>query len=351
MTFTFTDLSLDRGAAWARAARSLVRPRCRWRRQRRAAPQRRPLLPLFGGIALLAAIAVGGVPAVAADGRHDPVIHLVGSNLGLGAELRLVCPQDRGGELPSLRDRRSGRPLPIADPQLMAVAKRTCRAELAAAAESAPVAITNQRGVPIYVGYSGGGSIDWGQSPGCTPVATGLEIAANTTCDVAVTPTNSGSRFCAGLNTVPNCLTAQNLRVTLVEPTFDTSAQCRWTGQPGTCVSYDISLIPVGCTDALWQANQCATAGGASYNLPVMLNCEGQPFQRTFTCQGPVIAGHANPQSYPSRCGNPNAACDGNSPGCVNAYFYPMSTYHSRYQPVGVCSGGRTLHIVFPAGP
>ncbi len=110
-----------------------------------------------------------------------------------------------------------------------------------------------------------------------------------------------------------------------------------------------ISLIPTGCTDALWQQNKCANGGGASYNFPVQLTCPGSPPAPTFTCKGPTDTTYG-PQKYPKNCGNPMATCDGNLSSCVNAYFFPMFSYHAQYQPVGICSGGRTLTITFLSG-
>jgi hypothetical protein len=178
----------------------------------------------------------------------------------------------------------------------------------------------------------------------------GLKIAAGATCTATVDSTNSGSRFCASTLANPNCVRAQDEHLTLIEPTFDTQDQCQWTHNPGTCVSYDISVIPTGCTDELWRKDKCAGGGGASYNLPVALSCGGSPPAPSFTCQGPTDSTYG-PQKYPKKCGNPNATCDGNTQACVNAYFFPMFTQpENKYQPVGVCSGGRTLTVTFPAG-
>ena len=115
----------------------------------------------------------------------------------------------------------------------------------------------------------------------------------------------------------------------------------------GACVWYDISVIPSTCTDSAWAANQCAGTGGASYNLPVQTTCGGTA---TYTCQGPQNTTWG-PENYPSSCGNPNATCTGNSPGCVNAYFFPMfSGTPSKHQPNQGCYGGNVLGITFMSG-
>jgi hypothetical protein len=290
---------------------------------------------------------------LSAEEFRFPILHLTGSNQSLDEDLILACPQDGSAE-PHFQNKRTGQITRISDPRLRAVAKAECAQDLLGAAETAPVKLVNDRAAPIFVGYSGAGTVHWDANASCMPVTTGaggLKIAAGHSCTATVTSTNSGSRFCASPYAPPNCTQAQDNHQTLVEPTFDTSDQCSWTHEPGTCVSYDISLIPVGCTDDLWKANRCAHAGGASYNFPVEMSCSGQPPAPTFTCQGPA-GSTDDPQKYPKNCGNPGAACIGNSQACVNAYFFPMfKPPYSTHQPVGVCSGGRTLTIVFLAGP
>jgi hypothetical protein len=305
--------------------------------------------------AALTVVRVFAVMAVLPIGIHqvfaeDPIVHLTDSDQG--ADLALVCSQIGSAE-PQFQNRRTGQIMPITDPRLRAVARKACGLDLLGATETGAVNIVNDRAEPIFVGYSGGGTIHWQASAGCIPVtagAGGLRIAAGRSCAATVTATNSGSRFCASPDAPPNCLRAQDDHQTLIEPTFDTSDQCSWTHEAGTCVAYDISVIPVGCTDERWKADKCAKAGGASYNFPAELSCAGQPSDPTFTCRGPTN-GTSDPQKYPTRCGNPDAACVGNSPACVNAYFFPMfSGPPSARQPVGVCSGGRTLTIMFLAG-
>jgi hypothetical protein len=285
---------------------------------------------------------------------EDAIMHLTGSNQGFDADLTLLCPQDGSAE-PQFQNQRTGQIVPITDPRLRAIAEKACGQDVLGAVETGAVKIVNDRAEPIFVGYSGGGTIHWEANPSCTPVTTGaggLKIAAGHFCAATVTSTNSGSRFCGSPYSPPNCIRAQDDHQTLIEPTFDTSDQCSWTGASGPCVAYDISVIPVGCTDELWKANKCVHAGGASYNFPVELNCSGRPLAPTFTCQGPAAASASDPQKYPTKCGNPDATCVGNSQACVNAYFFPMfSGSHSAYQPVGVCSGGRTLTITFLSGP
>ena len=303
--------------------------------------------------ALIAALALGAHRATAQDMPTSSTIHLTGSNMSPDAHLVLLCREGRSGR-PVFENERTGAIFPIVNPRQRAIAIEVCGRDQFGAAEGGTVKLVNDRPGPIFVGYSGAGKIDWQATAGCIPVATGaggVEITRGSYCIATVTATNSGSRFCASLTAPPNCLEAQNNHVTLIEPTFDTSKQCRWTHQGGTCVSYDISIIPVGCTDEAWKADNCAKAGGASYNLPVELSCAGQSSDPVFTCQGRVPSSSADPQKYPSNCGNPDATCVGNSRSCVNAYFFPMfSGPPATHQPVGVCSGGRTLVMTFFAG-
>jgi hypothetical protein len=303
-------------------------------------------------LALTTVLPISAVQVLAEDRGDFPILHLTGSNQSLDADLTLSCPHD-GSIEPQFRNQRTGQVIPITDPRLRAVAQKACGQDLLGAAETGTVKLVNDRAGPIFVGYSGGGTVHWEANASCTPVTTGaggLKILGGHSCAATVSSTNSGSRFCASPNAPPNCTQAQNNHQTLIEPTFDTSDQCSWTHEPGTCVSYDISVIPVGCTDELWNRNKCAGAEGASYNFPVEMSCSGKPPAPTFTCQGPAD-GTYDPQKYPKKCGNPDAACIGNSQACVNAYFFPMfSGKHSAYQPVGVCSGGRTLTITFLAG-
>jgi hypothetical protein len=127
------------------------------------------------------------------------------------------------------------------------------------------------------------------------------------------------------------------------------AAQCAWLNKGGTCVWYDISLIPTSCTDAAWKRDQCGSGGGgASNNFPVQLTCSAQP---TSTCQGPTDS-TSGPQQYPKNCGNPNAPWVGNTSHCVNAYFYPMyDPSENTYAPNSVCPGGQTLTITILSGP
>ncbi len=316
-------------------------------------PPRRGRWCSLWAVALIALLSLGAHRAMAEDMQSSSIIHLTGSNMNADAHLVLLCGQDRSGR-PVFENERTGAIVPIVDPRQRAIAKKVCGGDRLGAAEAGTVKLVNDRAEPIFVGYSGGGAIDWQAAGGCIPVGTGaggVKIAGNSVCIATVTATNSGSRFCASLESPPNCTEAQNDHVTLIEPTFDTSQQCSWTHQAGTCVAYDISIIPVGCTDEAWKADNCAKAGGASYNLPVELNCSGQPSDPVFTCQGPVPDSSADPQKYPSNCGNPDATCVGNSRACVNAYFFPMfSGSAAAHQPVGVCSGGRTLTVTFFAG-
>ena len=135
----------------------------------------------------------------------------------------------------------------------------------------------------------------------------------------------------------------------MVETTFGAGSGGCTSPSMASCVWYDISVIPANCTDQLWVSTSwCSNTGGAAYNLPVTLSCAGQP---TFTCQGPPGSTWGN-SNYPSKCGNPNATCDGNSQSCVNAYFFPMfQGPPSKYQPVAQCPAGSALQVTFLAAP
>ncbi len=233
--------------------------------------------PSLWVLALIAMLSLGAHRAKAGDMQYSSIIHLTGSNLRPDAHLVLLC-HDGGAGRPVFENDRTGAIFPISDPRQRAIAEKACGQDQLGATEAGTVKIVNDRPEPIFVGYSGGGTIDWQATGGCIPVGTGaggVEIARNSFCIATVTATNSGSRFCASLGAPPNCTEAQNDHVTLIEPTFDTSQQCSWTHQAGTCVAYDISIIPVGCTDDAWKADNCAKAGGASYNLPAELSCSG----------------------------------------------------------------------------
>lgn len=295
--------------------------------------------------AAIAALLMGAQPGLAAPAGSDGIVHLVGTD----PDLTLVCP---GGALvdPELQNRRTGEIVPIANPRLRAVAAKACSSGLAAAPpETQPVRIFNDRAAPVYVAYSGGGAIDWHLDADCVSVPRGVEIKPGGSCSANVVPTNSGSRFCAALSAPPDCLAAQRQHVTLIEPTFDTSAKCK-SAKP--CAYYDISVIPANCTDADWDRDHCAGTGGAAYNLPVALSCPGPVREPLFVCRGPADSPFGS--HYPRICGNPAAKCIGNTQSCVMAYFHPMFSgpgSNSNHQPVGDCPDGRTLTVQFLAGP
>lgn len=154
------------------------------------------------------------------------------------------------------------------------------------------------------------------------------------------------SRFCAidrpsSAVTGLDCYVAQTYHLTMVETTFRPSGgSCANNGKD--CVYFDISLIPSNCTDTLWQQNRCTNTGGAAYNLPVGLICGGQE-RYTYMCRGPVgrISRLYPSAIYPTNCGRPypQSTCTGYSSECNNAYFYPMFTYGSAYQPTSACFG------------
>jgi hypothetical protein len=283
-----------------------------------------------------------GLPAAAAESQTAPVIHLGGVGDDPVATLDLLCPRSGSAE-PAFRDEATGETVPIRNAQLLALAARVCSQGALGASETGSVRIVNRRTTAIYVGFSG--SVNWGAD--CTPSGSGVKIAAGASCRATVASNNAPTRFCASAGLVPDCTQAQDNHQTLVETTFQTSAQCAWLGKSGTCVWYDISVIPTGCTDAAWKANECADGGGASYNFPVTLACTAEP---TYTCRGPTGTTWG-PQKYPEKCGNPDATCVGNSPQCVNAYFYPMyDPPENKYAPNSVCPGGATLTITFLPG-
>lgn len=262
--------------------------------------------------------------------------------------LKLVCPKD-GSRDYAFRDRETGKTQPIRDPQLKAIAERACRGtKRDDTSASGPVKIVNQQSVAIYVGFtaSGGspGAITWGS--GCSTSGSGAKIAAGATCNATVDSDGASTRFCADTDSVPsNCFEAQQNHQTMIETNFEPASNAGCFNQ-GNCVWYDISLIPSTCTDQLWDENQCAGTGGASYNLPVQVACGPST---VYTCQGPVN-GTWGPENYPSKCGNPDSTCQ-SSPNCQNAYFYPMfDPPENAYQPNTVCTGAQTLTITFLAG-
>lgn len=262
-------------------------------------------------------------------------------------ELKLVCPKD-GSDTYLFRDRRTKETTPVRDPQLKALAERACKGPMLDSTETGPVKIVNKQSVPIYVAFTatGGtpGAISWGS--GCSKSGSGAKIAAGGTCQASVTADGTSTRFCADTDAVPaNCFEAQQNHQTMIETNFEPSTNGGCFNQ-GNCVWFDISLIPSTCTDQLWDENQCAGTGGASYNLPVQVACGSST---VYTCQGPV-SGAWGPENYPSQCGNPDSTCQ-SSPNCQNAYFYPMfDPPENQYQPNTVCTAAQTLTITFLAG-
>jgi hypothetical protein len=246
------------------------------------------------------------------------------------------------------------------------------------AAPPGNVAIVNQTGANIWVGFSGS-TITWGSGCTTTGSATTAEIPAATTCQATVPSTNAASRFCASPTSgTLNCANAQQNHQTLIETNFQPS--CFSTSN--SCIWYDISLIPLNpvpsgsgyCTDCTWNGNKndptctpppknansyCAGTGNIAYNLPASLSCSGEP---KYKCQGPLSTkgpgGITYGEPYPSNCGNPNATCACGSPNCpafpacVAAYFYPMFyPPENAHQPSAVCPNGQTLTITFLSGP
>ncbi len=283
--------------------------------------------PLLAAMAFLIAIAclLANAPAVEAAQTN----------------LTLICPSDGIGD-PQLADP-TGKSVPISDPQVKAVAAETCRAG-AAGDQSTAVHIVNGRVVPIYVSFTVKitnkvhvrGPITWGA--GCVALPSGgVMIPAGITCAAKVRSTGQETRFCAVLNqpAPADCFDAQANHQTMVETNFEPASNGGCFGL-GNCVWYDISVIPSFCTDSLWTQNHCANTGGASYNLPVQLTCNGVP---TYTCQGPGSGAYGSAQ-YPSNCGVPTATCNGSpQKQCKNAYFYPDPPN----QPNAGCYGGKNV--------
>ncbi len=343
-------------AAFARIFSNTTSPP-RWKAVGRAAPPFRPCARRAAWGEWLAALALGCLfasgPASAENNPQSSIIHLGGSEHGLGADLILVCPQDGAGE-PLLQNTRSGRVFPISDASLRAVAAKSCGPGLEAAANDVRVKVTNGRAAAIYVAFTAGtighnapGKIAWN----CKVTNNQVEILPGHTC-LALVPSNVGtSRFCAFVTrqTPPmaNCFLAQRINQTMVETTFgDPSNDYCYPSSMGSCVWYDISVIPESCTDADWTANRCANTGGASYNLPVMLACNNEP---TYICRGPTSSTYGS-ALYPSKCGNPEASCVPGSipaPSCDNAYFHPTPVP----SPNAECLAGSTLQITFLSGP
>jgi hypothetical protein len=234
-----------------------------------------------------------------------------------------------------------------------------------ALADTVTVSIVNSQAVTIYVSFTQAntaqspGVITWNSSgSGCLSTGTSAnaaytQIKAGQTCTASVNTSSSSSRFCASTASAPaNCMNAQTQHLTMVETNFEAASNSGCFNSGAACVWYDISVIPSTCTDTLWQQNQCANTGGASYNLPVTLACAGNSAEPTYTCQGPVSSAYG-PENYPSKCGNPKATCATGTPNCsngVSAYFYPMfDPPENTYQPNAVCVKG-SLSINFLSG-
>jgi hypothetical protein len=264
----------------------------------------------------------------------------------------LVCPQGNTGEPVFHAPIGSGLTVTIVDPAMRAVASTLCKLTTPAAAANYPVTVTNQGTSTIYVAFT-----DYSTQQPATVTWTGCTVVNNqvvvppggaTTCSAQVPVTVGMTRFCAFTSQVPigqtpNCNLAQAHNQTMVETNFGTGANgvCFPTTL-ASCVWYDISVIPQNCTPQAWSTNGCMNTGGASYNLPVSLAASGQV---TFTCKGPPNSANSN---YPSNCGVPTMSppgCVGNSPTCVNAYFFPTPTP----QP-NVEAQGSTLVIKFLPG-
>ncbi len=312
--------------------------------------RRAPIANRIWPIALAIALLIGGHRLSAEDLRQPSVIHLSGAGQSLDGDLVLVCPQG-GSTEPQFQNQETGRISPILNPRLRAIAEKACQPGLLAA-EAGNVNIVNDTGKTIYVGFApqSGSSITWSADCGKPIRGLTVKIPDRGTCRAAATASvaSPGSRFCAATTVGASgldCSLAQQNNQTLIEPYFQ-PGPC--AGYDTGCIWYDISVIPHNCTDAAWSSNYCAGTGGAAYNLPVRLTCAGRLPEPTYTCKGPPFtSGDYAAAGYPRNCGNPLAACFGDKPRCVNAYFWPMLGIP---QPNAVCPDGQTLTITFLSG-
>ncbi len=314
---------------------------------------------------------IGNNRVLAADARQPDIINLTGSNQSLDADLVLICPQGGAGE-PRFQHQKTGKFVAISDPRLKAVAAKACQSSVGSAAPvSSNVNIVNNTGGIIYVGFSpqSGSAITWNSAgSGCGTTSNNLTVAVqnNATCQASVTDSvaSPGSRFCAvttlGSSGSVDCSLAQQQSppLTIVEPYFQLGCNFGAGANYPGCIFYDISVIPANCTDNLFNSsnNYCAGTGGASYNLPVMLSCSGEP---TFICKGPPSTGNMMYAGamYPANCGNPMANCIPGTNSCpnpdasaVNAYFSPTND-NPNNEPGAYCLPPNALTITFLSGP
>lgn len=227
--------------------------------------------------------------------------------------------------------------------------------------DAVTIEIVNRRPQPIYVAFSNRAGVPvqaaWTQS--CLRFNNETRIPPGGVCRASV-PTSVGpSRICASeyptaRGKSPNCFDAQRTNQTIIETNFVPALGCE-RGEKG-CVWYDVNVTPTACTDCEWQATNCRSEDGPSYNLPVRLSCPGAP---AFTCQGPIAAVGPHGAKYPANCGAPyaNPNCIGGlNAACLQAYFYPMSALGAcKYptslpQPIARCPMGETLTINFLDG-
>ncbi|WP_442756005.1 hypothetical protein ACNHKD_05035 [Methylocystis sp. JAN1] len=243
------------------------------------------------------------------------------------------------------------------------------------------VSFINRSARTLYLGFSPqpGRPAPFSWSPDCRHVSgqvvlpPGANLAEGQvvlppgqTCTVSVPVSAGASRFCATENPLPpgktpNCFAAQQDGLTIIETNFTGQTGCVRPNDVSlmrSCVWYDISVVPEGCTNAKWAADACRESGGASYNVPVQLFC---PNETTFSCRGPRADSGAR---YPLNCGIPpvfpygvSINVGGAYPANQQAYFFPMSTSGDfkypadRPQPIDRCPEGGKLFVIFPDGP
>jgi hypothetical protein len=309
------------------------------------AHSRRTILPIFLQCLALALAYLLPCPQAAVAAGPDPQ----------PTDWTLVCPQGSAGEPYFHVATGAGLTVQIVDPAMRAVASSLCKVTTPAAAATYPVTVTNQGASTIYVAFTNYSTqqpspVTW---TNCSVVNNQVVVPSggHTTCSTQVPVTAGKTRFCASTTQVPvgqtpNCNLAQTYNQTIVETNFGTGANgvCYPTTVTN-CVWYDISIIPQNCTPSAWSLNYCASTGGASYNLPVSLAASAQA---TFTCKGPQSTTPYGNANYPTNCGVPTMTapgCVGNTPTCVNAYFFPTPTPGPNVE-----AQGSTLVITFLSG-
>ena len=306
-------------------------------------------------VALIALLSASAHMGNSEDMQYSSIIHLTGSNMNLDAHLVCIRGRVRIRSCPYSMcepgDRPDRRPAAASDRQ-KGVRRRSARRR------GSPRQAGTTTGPSRFLSAIAAGARSIGRPPAAAyrsaNGAGGVKIAGNSACIATVMATNSGSRFCASLEAPPNCTEAQNDHVALVdraELRRQPAMQLDASGRHLRRLRHQHRADLWAARTEAWKADSCAKAGGASYNLPVELSCSGQPSDPGLYLPGTGPGQQCRPAGIYDNCGNPDATCVGNSRACVNAYFFPMfSGSAAAHQPVGVCSGGRTLTVTFFAG-